>query len=133
MTPSENIADYTLGDILGVGTVGTVYSCVENSTGKSFAIKKLHPGVCRDPLIRARFKREMLVMQRLRHPNIVACYGGGEDTDGSLYYLMELIDGGTVKGLVANATKDALVGRCRTWPPNLQRPTVCSQQRRRPS
>jgi serine/threonine protein kinase len=42
----------------------------------------------------------MLVMERLRHPNIVACYGGGEDADGSLYYLMELIDGGTVKALL---------------------------------
>lgn len=105
MTPSINIADYTLGDILGVGTVGTVYSCVETATGKSFAIKKLHPGVCSDPLIRARFKREMLVMQRLRHPNIVACYGGGEDATGSLYYLMELVDGGTVKGLLQTQRK----------------------------
>jgi len=98
--PSPNIVDYELGDILGVGTVGTVYACVEISTGKRLALKKLHPGVSHDPLIRARFNREMMVMQRLRHPNIVACHGGGEAPDGALYYLMELVDGGTVKDLL---------------------------------
>ncbi len=100
MAPSNNIADYDLGDILGVGTVGTVYACREKSTGHSYALKKLHLAASRDPLIRARFKREISVMQRLDHPNIVTCYGGGESTDGTLYYLMELVDGGTVKGLL---------------------------------
>ena len=98
--PSTNIADYELGEVLGLGTVGTVYCCTERSTGDSYALKRLHQSVSNDPLIRARFKREMSVMQRMQHPHIVVCYGGGECEDGTLYYLMELVDGGTVKSLL---------------------------------
>lgn len=97
--PSSRIAHYTIGPILGVGTVGTIYSATENATGEVVAIKKLHPGVSQDPLIRARFKREMTILERLRHPNIIAYYGGGED-GGLLYYVMELVDGGTVKDML---------------------------------
>ncbi|WP_413432085.1 serine/threonine protein kinase [Crateriforma spongiae] len=96
---SPTIDDYDLGQVVGAGTVGTIYLATERDTGYRVAIKKLHPGVSRDPLIRARFERETTILQRLRHPNIVACYGGGE-IDGGLYYIMELVDGGTVKDLL---------------------------------
>ena len=96
---SSQIEDYELGDVIGVGTVGTIYLAVSRSTGERVAIKKLHPGVCQDPLIRARFQREVVIMERLRHPNIIRSYGGGND-NGQLYYVMELIDGGTVKNLL---------------------------------
>lgn len=41
----------------------------------------------------------MLILQRLRHPNIIR-YDGGGITDGHLFYVMELVDGGTVKDLL---------------------------------
>ena len=82
-----------------MGTVGTIYAATERETGRSFAIKKLHPRVSHDPLIRARFRREMAVMQRLDHPNIISFIGRGED-DGQLFYVMELVEGGTVKELL---------------------------------
>ncbi len=97
--PSSRLSDYEIGPVLGVGTVGTIYLATEISTGERVAIKKLHPGVSQDELIRARFKREMTILERLRHPNIVAFYGGGED-GGLLYYVMEMVDGGTVKDML---------------------------------
>ncbi len=100
--PSYRLADYQLGPVLGVGTVGTIFLGTEIATGQQFAIKKLHPGVSQDQLIRARFKREMTVLERLRHPNIVTFYGGGED-EGLLYYVMEMVDGGTVKDLLQSS------------------------------
>lgn len=96
---SAQIDDYEIGEILGVGTVGTIYAAVHRVSGEWFAIKKLHPGVCQDPLIRARFNREVVILERLHHPNIVRSYGGGND-NGQLFYVMELIDGGTVKNLL---------------------------------
>ncbi|GAA5510224.1 serine/threonine-protein kinase [Novipirellula caenicola] len=98
--PSSQITDYVLGTILGVGTVGTIYEATEKETGERVAIKKLHPGVSRDKLIRARFRREVTILQRLRHPNIIASFGGGEASDGQLYYIMELVEGGTVGELL---------------------------------
>lgn len=98
--PSPHLDDYQLGSPIGAGTVGTIYLATETATQQRVAIKKLHPGVSRDELIRARFERETTILQRLRHPNIVACYGGGEDEDGNLYYIMELVEAGTVKDLL---------------------------------
>ena len=38
----------------------------------------------------------MLILSKLNHPNIVAYYGDGKH-DGQLFYVMELIHGGTLK------------------------------------
>ncbi len=97
--PSVDLDDYEVGAVLGVGTVGTIFAAVKRETGEHFAIKKLHSSVSQDPLIRARFRREMSVMERLHHPNIISFFGGGED-DGQLFYVMELVEGGTVKDLL---------------------------------
>ena len=99
MQTFRQISEFELGDVLGVGTVGTIYRAIEKSSGEPYAVKKLHPGVSQDQLIRARFRREMANLERLTHPHIVRYYGGGED-DGTLFYVMELVDGGTVKGLL---------------------------------
>ena len=97
--PSAQLSDYDLGEVLGAGTVGTIYAATERNSQRRVAVKKLHPGVSRDPLISARFKREMTILERLRHPNVIEFFGGGED-DGQLYYIMELVEGGTVKELL---------------------------------
>lgn len=108
MQSSRQLSDYDVGEVLGVGTVGTIYQAVDRKSGVAVAIKKLHPGVSQDPLIRARFRREMMILERMRHPHIVQYHGGGED-NGQLFYVMELVDGGTVKELLK--TKKSLV-----WP-----------------
>ncbi|MEM9643579.1 MAG: serine/threonine-protein kinase [Planctomycetota bacterium] len=102
--PSPLLDDYELGQVIGAGTVGTIYLGKEKSTGTQVAIKRLHPGVSQDKLIQARFRRETTILQRLRHPNIVACFGGGEQ-EGGLYYIMELVNGGTVKDLLETAER----------------------------
>lgn len=101
MLTSLELSDYTLGEIIGVGTVGTIYAAIDKADGQAVAIKRLHPGISGDPVIRARFEREMLILQRLQHPNII-CYRGGGCVDGQLFYVMDLIDGGTVKELLAS-------------------------------
>lgn len=97
-----NLDDYQIGAVLGVGTVGTIYAATEKATGNQVAIKRLHPSVSRDPLIGARFRREMLILQRLRHPNVIGYFGGGEDADGNLFYIMELVEGGSFRDLLAS-------------------------------
>jgi serine/threonine protein kinase len=93
------LEDYTMGAAIGVGTVGAIHAATENATGRAVAVKLLHPSVSRDPLIRARFEREMLILSKLSHPNIVR-YDGGGDADGQLFYVMELVDGGTIRDLL---------------------------------
>lgn len=97
---TPKLTDYDLGEVLGVGTVGTIFAGRHRRTSDLVAIKKLHPAVSQDKNIRARFEREMLILSRLRHPNIIAYQGGGEH-EGQLFYVMELVGGGTVKDLLA--------------------------------
>lgn len=99
--PAPRLSEYETGEVLGVGTVGTIYAAVHRKTGQQFAIKKLHPTVNQDELIRARFRREMVILERLHHPHIIRYFGGGNDS-GQLFFVMELIDGGTVKELLAS-------------------------------
>lgn len=97
---ATELPDYELGEVLGVGTVGTIFAAKHKTSGDIVAVKKLHPAVSQDVNIRARFEREMLILSRLQHPNIIGYHGGGEH-DGQLFYVMELVDGGTVKDLLA--------------------------------
>ena len=90
-----------LGQSIGFGTVGTICEATDPVTGERYAVKILNPAVSRNDLIRERFKREMSILERLKHPNIISYYGGGEH-DGQLYYIMELVEGGSIKQLFRN-------------------------------
>jgi serine/threonine protein kinase len=89
-------ATFKLGKPIGVGTVGTVYSAQSDELGGPVAVKILHPAIAHDPRIVDRFQREIVVMERLIHPNIVRHYGGGL-LDDQFFYAMELLDGGSLK------------------------------------
>ncbi len=94
-----SLDDIQLGVPLGVGTVGEVLSGHLKKTGEPVAVKLLLLSLSADELVRARFEREMLILQKLNHPNIIRYYGGGKH-DGRLFYAMEAVDGGTVKDLL---------------------------------
>ena len=91
--------NYDLGEVLGVGTVGTIYRVTSREDGTSYALKLLSPAVSSDPQIVRRFEREMLILSKLDHPNILTYFGDGRH-DGQLFYVMELIEGGTLKSLL---------------------------------
>ena len=90
------IAHYQLGDVLGVGTVGTVYRAIDQLTGRAVAIKILLPQVLEDSQIARRFNREMSILEKLNHPHIVHYLTGGA-ADGRPYYVMELVNAGSLK------------------------------------
>ena len=96
----RKFSDFELGDVLGTGTVGTIYRATEIVSGDTRAVKVLQLGVSQDKNIVSRFEREMLILSKLNHPNIVSYYGGGRTDDGRLFYVMELIEGGTLKQLL---------------------------------
>ena len=90
------IAHYQLGDLLGVGTVGTVYRAIDQLTDKEVAIKILLPQILENSQIARRFNREMSILEKLNHPHIVHYLTGGA-ASGRPYYVMELVNAGSLK------------------------------------
>ena len=56
---------------IGVGGMGLVYSAIYPKNGKRVAVKLLAPGLMTDPKVVKRFEREIEILRRLDHPNIV--------------------------------------------------------------
>jgi len=88
-----------LGAVIGAGTVGAVYRGRLKKTGEAVAVKLLQPAISKDALVRARFEREMDILQKLKHPNIIHYFGDGNH-EGRLFYAMEPVETGTVKELL---------------------------------
>ena len=82
---------YELIGELSRGAMGIVYRARDLEKGRQVAVKfmqETHPG--EEEVVR--FKREVGVLARLDHPNIVQVYDFGVE-HGLLYFVMELIEG----------------------------------------
>jgi serine/threonine protein kinase len=84
---------YRIDVVLGTGGMGRVYGGEHTGIGRKVAIKVLHAHVGRNKEATQRFQREALASGRLDHPNIVAVSDFGVLDDGSLYLVMEALDG----------------------------------------
>lgn len=87
---------YTLKAQLGAGGMGTVYRAWQHSVGREVAIKVIHTARNTDALTCKRFLREAKLTSRLSHPNTVAVLDFGQEGDGLLYLVMELVQGRTL-------------------------------------
>lgn len=86
------LGPYRLGDLLGRGGMGSVYSGVHNKSGEKVAVKLISAEVADEMRFRRRFDAEIETLKRLRHDGIVRLIGYGEE-NGQLFYSMELVEG----------------------------------------
>ncbi len=89
---AEGIPGYTDLCELQRGGQGVVYRAIQAETQRVVAIKLLLNGLFSTERQRARFLREIELAARLRHPNIVTVFGGGE-YNGHHFCVMEFVDG----------------------------------------
>jgi serine/threonine protein kinase len=78
---------------IGRGGMASVYKALNLTDGKFVAIKVLAPQLAMDYKFRTRFAREALVLQGLRHPNIVPILDYGE-VDGLAFIVMPYYEAG---------------------------------------
>ncbi len=96
------LSGYEVLEFLARGGMGAVYPGIQTSLGRQVAIKILPPQLRdADSQYAQRFKQEARSMAQLNHPGIVAVYDFGEMQDGTLYFVMEFIDGTDVGRMVA--------------------------------
>jgi serine/threonine-protein kinase len=85
---------------LGEGGMGTVFRAEQISLKRTVAIKLLRPDVSLSQMLLRRFNAEAEAVAKLNHPNTVNIYDFGQDTDGTLFIAMELIDGRSLRSVM---------------------------------
>lgn len=87
-------------NLLGTGSMGTVYRGHNTQTGETVAIKVLKPEFVTTNLeIVERFVREGEILRWLNHPNIVKFLAASEHED-QYFLVMEYVGGGTLQDLI---------------------------------
>jgi serine/threonine protein kinase len=101
---------YKLRGLLARGGFGAVYRAWDSSLQREVAVKLMIPTLIHEPAFVERFRREAVAVAQLRHPHILEVYDFGEESDGLLYLVMPLIEGGTLKDQFSR-------GGRQPWPP----------------
>ncbi len=89
----EQIPGYRLEREIYRGGQGVVLAAYQQSTKRDVAVKLMLDGALASETDQARFDREVELVARLRHPNIVMVHESGRTKRGRRYVSMELIDG----------------------------------------
>lgn len=99
----DNIDNYTIIEELGRGSFGAVYKAKNITLGREEALKLILPSAKTEfEDIEKRFEREINIVSRLEHPNIVRLYNSGKLPQGILWMTMELVQGERVDQRIKN-------------------------------
>ena len=89
---------------LGQGGMGAVYKARQPGADRIVALKVMNPGSA-TPEAYARFQREMQIVGRLRHPNIVRLFTVGQEKN-RVFFTMDFVDGKPLAQLIAEAKSE---------------------------
>jgi serine/threonine protein kinase len=85
---------FKVEELIGQGGMGKVYRARHLALDRLVCLKMLRPALLEDPTLVGRFEREAKAASRLNHPNGIQVLDfGRNDLDGSLYIVMELVQG----------------------------------------
>jgi serine/threonine-protein kinase len=102
----REMGSYRLGELLGRGGMGEVYRATHRMLARPAAIKLIRPEALAErsgesaALAVTRFRREAEAAANLRSPHTVELYDFGVTEDGTLYFVMELLQGMDLETLV---------------------------------
>jgi predicted ATPase len=101
LSPGQRFGNYEILERLGAGGMGEVYRARDTRLDREVAIKTLSSDQSSHAEALSRFEQEARSACALNHPNIVTIYELGH-VNGTRYIAMELVDGETVRGLLAS-------------------------------
>ncbi|CAD8075315.1 unnamed protein product [Paramecium primaurelia] len=90
---SNPLDNYIIEQSIGKGTFGKVYRGLHKPTQQFVAIKILEKSRIEQPADFTRIQREIHILRKLRHPNIVQLYEILE-SETKIYLIMEFVSGG---------------------------------------
>ena len=92
LEPEPKISDFKLIKELGTGSYGRVLLVQHNKTKARYALKAIDKRQI-NPEEKNQFLREVEIMYKIHHPNVVKLFGHFED-NAFCYLLMEYVEGG---------------------------------------
>jgi len=95
----QTVGDFELGEHLASGTVGDVYHARHRASGQKAVVKFLQSHAASEPDLQRRFVREVSIVERLNHPNIVRHFDCGL-ADDRIFFAMEMVECGTLKDVL---------------------------------
>ena len=104
LEPEPKITDFQIIKELGAGSFGHVYFVKHKVTKAEYAIKAIDKRNKTNQEEKPYFRREIEVMYKIHHPNVVKLYGHFEDNN-YCYFIMEYISKGNVYGLIPSDKK----------------------------
>jgi serine/threonine-protein kinase len=87
---------WQLDRLIGIGGMAAVYAATHRN-GKRGAVKMLHLELSSNDALRSRFLREGYAANRVGHPGAVSVLDDDVADDGSVFLVMELLEGATVE------------------------------------
>ena len=98
---------WRLDRLLGVGGMAAVYEGTHRN-GKRGAVKVLHLELSMYPEARSRFLQEGYMANRVDHPGAVSVLDDDVAEDGSVFLVMELLEGQTLESLASDAPSNRI-------------------------
>lgn len=100
--PPKLYGDYEVYEQIGRGGMGVIYRAKQIHMGKFVALKALSQSMAINQESLKRFEQEIMVLSDLDHPNIVKATNAFRTNDGSMFLVMEYINGVDLHNLVKN-------------------------------
>jgi len=107
LEPEPNIKDFDVIKELGCGSFGRVFLAKHKKTKVQYAIKAIDKKNKTNIEEKPYFRRELEVMYKIHHPNVVKLFGHFEDNH-YCYFIMEYISKGNVYNLITLDKKKQL-------------------------
>ena len=98
---------FRIEDKLGEGGMAEVFRAEDLATSRRVAVKVLHPEIATNPEAVERTKREGQVLSELDNPAIVSVETFGQLEDGTVFLVMELLEGETLGERMRRGPLDA--------------------------
>jgi eukaryotic-like serine/threonine-protein kinase len=92
---------YRVLALIGDGSMGAVYRVENVETREVVALKLLHMDLSGHNEVIARFAREAIAAARIEHPNVVRAIDFGKTGDGSVYLVLEYVNGRELRSELA--------------------------------